>query len=80
MRLRIVLRLRPKRDDRPSLFSIGAPVPRRWRAMCGSVAAHLVLVLLVRFVSEQVAAYYADEIDWSRYRVEVLRLRVAEPV
>lgn len=80
MRVRIVLRQRPPRQDRSALFSACASAPRRSFSMCGSMAAHLVFVVLVRVASSHVAAYYSDEMDWSRYTVDVLRLRVPEPV
>jgi hypothetical protein len=55
-------------------------VPRLW-TLIGSIASHAAAIVLIAVISQQVAAWFAeDEIDWSRYKVEPLRLHLAEPL
>ena len=55
-------------------------VPGGWQVL-SSMAAHVAAIALVAVVSHHVSAYLRDEqVDWSRYRVESLRLHLAEPL
>ena len=55
-------------------------VPRTG-TLLSSVAVHLVVIVLITVVSRQIALWAKDdEVDWSRYSVEPLRIHLAEPL
>jgi hypothetical protein len=83
MRIRLRFHLtRPfssKPPIQPALFSAGfTPQPRPWLPILGSLAAHGALVILIPLVADQLARTYYDDVDWSAYRVEPMRLRVPD--
>ncbi len=58
----------------------GKRVPRV-AMLIGSVASHILMVILITAASRQMAAWFQEEqLDWSHYRVEPLRLHLGEPL
>jgi hypothetical protein len=82
MRIRLIIRLGRRRanvTEQAPVEIFRAAVENRkrlWLPMLGSLAAHVALVFLVSAATRQLTTYYADEIDWSSYRAEPLRVRV----
>jgi len=57
-----------------------ARVPRLF-SLAMSAATHVLIIVLIAVISRQMAVYFKDdEIDWSNYRLEPLRLHLAEPL
>src|ERR1019366_2843019 len=84
MRLRILFHLDDPRYPAEECAPLGslaiARVPRTG-ALMSSVAAHVLVIVLVAVASQRMAAWFrADDADWSRYRVGPLRLHLAEPL
>jgi hypothetical protein len=50
------------------------------RAFFGSLAVHVAMLALVVAVSQYLSWYHEDDVDWSRFHVEPLRLHLAEPI
>lgn len=66
--------------EAPVLFAgivRGRPRPL---ALLGSVGVHLTVIALLHLVSGYLSWLHEDDVDWSRYRVEPLRLHLSEPV
>src|SRR5215216_4968740 len=85
MRIRLIFRAGPPSRPQPAsavgIFTTAfAPPPRPWLPMFGSLAAHGAVVVLMTLVADQLARHYAEDFDWSAYRVEMMRLRVPEPL
>jgi hypothetical protein len=84
MSIRLIFRLGSKRRP-PSTAVAGifttsfAPPPRPWPAMFGSLAAHGLILVLTVLVADHMAREY-EGIDWSAYKVEIMRLRVPEAI
>src|SRR5690349_3972642 len=82
IRLRLGVRLRelPCRsaEDIPFRTIATGRVPR-FGMLISSVAIHIVAIVLIAAVS-QLMYFKDEEIDWTRYRMEPLRLRLAQPL
>src|ERR1043166_5396880 len=49
-------------------------------ALAGSVAVHALLITAVTGFSQYMAWLHEDDVNWADYRVEPLRLHLAEPL
>jgi len=81
LRLRIRIAPRPPLEAGPLLFR-GVDTGRVPKAgsLLGSLAGHVLAFGLAIVVCHYVARLHEDDVDWSRYRVEPLRLHLAEPL
>jgi len=48
--------------------------------LVSSFAGHILVILLIGIVANHVKAWLDDDVDWSRYRTETLRLHLSEPL
>ena len=82
MRLRIRIVSTPQSSAEREPFAALAirPVPRMW-TLAGSLVGHVAMIVLLAIVSHRLAAWFQDDqLDWSQYQVEPLRLHLAEPL
>ena len=84
MKLRITVQTNespvPSDPGMPFSSLTGGRVPRAG-TLLSSIAVHVVVIVLIAAVSQQVALWSKDdEMDWSRYTVEPLRIHLAEPL
>src|SRR6266498_688873 len=83
MQVRVILRnWQPQeQQDEPPLLSYSSIRPQRnWLSMMESLAAHVAVVALVSVVSQHSGGFENDTIDWSAYKLEVIRLQVHDPI
>jgi hypothetical protein len=67
--------------EAPVLFAAAVPGRRpRPVALAGSVAVHAAAVALLQLVSGYLSWLHEDDVDWSRYRVEPIRLHLPQTV
>lgn len=52
----------------------------KFRALLGSLASHFVVLALIAALSLHPSWFRQDDLDWSRYRVEPLRLHLVQPI
>jgi hypothetical protein len=52
----------------------------KFQALLGSLALHIAMLALIAACSRYLSWYHEDDMDWSRFHVEPLRLRLAEPI
>ena len=82
MRFRIIV----ERDPAPpveelELFkSVMTRRRPKFRAFLGSLAVHVAMLALIVAVSRYLSWYHEDDVDWSRFHAEPLRLHLAEPI
>jgi len=83
LRLRIITNPGPAPTALPELELFNSVmIDRRpkFQAILGSLAVHIVVLALIGAGSRYLSWYREDDVDWSRYRVETLRLHPAEPI
>ncbi len=72
--------LSPDSDGPPFQGMAPGRVPRTGTLLT-SVAAHLLLFIVISVISREIALWSRDDqLDWSRYTVEPLRIHLAEPL
>src|SRR6185369_3747288 len=52
----------------------------KFRAFLGSLAVHVAMLALIVAVSRYLSWYHEDDVDWSQFHAEPLRLHLAEPI
>jgi hypothetical protein len=52
----------------------------KFQALLGSLAIHIAMLALIVACSRYLSWYHEDDMDWSRFHVEPLRLHLAEPI
>jgi hypothetical protein len=83
LRLRIIIERDPAPPSLPELEifkSIMTGKRPKLQALLGSLAVHFVMLGLVVACSRYLSWYHEDDVDWSRFQVEPLRLHLAEPI
>jgi hypothetical protein len=83
LRFRITIKPGPAPTELPELeLFTSVMIDRRpkFPALLGSLAVHIVVLALIVAGSRYLSWYREDDVDWSRYRVEPLRLHTAEPI
>jgi hypothetical protein len=83
--MKVLLRIQPRPPEllqpEPLLFrgmTMGrSPKPG---SLAGSVAAHVLAICLATVLCNSLARLHDDDVDWSRFRAEPLRLHLSEPL
>jgi hypothetical protein len=71
----------PPAAETPVLFrNVALGAAPRPLAVLGSVVAHVLIVVLLTVVSNYLAWLHEDDVDWSQYRAEPLRLHLSEVI
>src|SRR3954468_1840677 len=81
--IRLTFRLERPRQRQVETDIFGRILPRQrrsWLPLFGSMLAHGALLVLVPVIADEVAKTYSDDIDWSVFRVEPMRLRVPDVI
>jgi hypothetical protein len=80
--LRIIIERDPAlRVEEVELFkSVMTRRRPKFRAFFGSLAVHVAMLALIVAVSRYLSWYHEDDVDWSRFHAEPLRLHLAEPI
>jgi hypothetical protein len=75
------LDVQPSCPEHPPLFTF---VSTRGRpgasAMLGSIVIHVLAVVLLSVTSSYLAWLHEDDFDWTKYRVEPIRLHLSDPI
>ena len=78
--MRIIIRTHDAIPEVELFKSVMVDRRPKFQAFVASLAVHVVVLALVAAGSRYLSWYHEDDVDWSRFRVEPLRLHLAEPI